>query len=108
VTTIEATCPTCGTVERRAEDFELSVCSHSPSSWYAFLCPECERRVQKPASEKAIELLISEGVAPRYFTIPAEVLETHDGPPLTVDDLIELHELLEREDWYDALVDTGR
>lgn len=108
MTTIEASCPSCGTVERSANDFELSICSHAPASWYAFNCPECEQRIQKPASDKAIELLISEGVKPNYFTMPAEALETHDGPPLTVDDLIELHELLERDDWFDALAEADR
>lgn len=108
MTTIEATCPTCGTVERRPEDFELAVCSDAAASWYAFVCPRCEQRIRKPASEKAIELLISEGVSPTYFTVPAEVFEQHDGPPFTPDDLITLHEMLERPDWFDALVEADR
>ena len=108
MTTIEATCPTCGTVERRAEDFELAICSYGPASWYAFDCPKCGVRIQKPATEKAIELLIAEGVAPRYWTIPAEALEMHDGPPFTIDDLIELHEILERPDWFDVLAEVDR
>lgn len=108
MTTIEATCQTCGTVERRPEDFELAICSHEPASWYAFECPKCGERVQKPASEKAVELLIAEGVKPHFWSMPAEMLEVREGPPLTIDDLIELHELLDRPDWFEVLVEADR
>ncbi|MBI3648651.1 MAG: hypothetical protein HY240_07885 [Actinobacteria bacterium] len=38
--------------------------------------------------------------------VPAEVLESHDGPPLTLDDLIDLHFLLESDGWKRQLAET--
>jgi len=103
MTRIEATCPTCGPVERTPADFELAVCTHIPASYYAFTCPGCEQRIQKAAEERVVELLIAEGVRPSHWELPAEMLEEHDGPPLTMDDLLDMHLLLEREDWLNAL-----
>jgi uncharacterized protein YlaI len=103
MTRIEATCPTCGTVERAPEDFELSVCSFAPASWYAFVCPECTERVQKHADERVVELLIAEGVSPTSWQFPAELLEEHTGAPLTMDDLLDFHLLLASPDWIKSL-----
>jgi len=36
--------------------------------------------------------------------VPAEALEMRQGPPITHDDLLEFHEMLEREDWLDDLL----
>jgi hypothetical protein len=32
------------------------------------------------------------------------VRETHDGPPLTTDDLLDFHLLLEQPDWFENLL----
>lgn len=108
MTRIEATCPTCGTVERAPEDFELGVCANvATASWYAFVCPSCEERIQKHADERVIELLIAEGVTPSQWTLPAELLEAHDGPPLSLDDVLDFHLLLERPDWFSDLLQSA-
>jgi len=103
MTWIEATCPTCGTVECTPAMFELAVCDQKESSYYVFECPECTERVQKHAEARVIELLIAEGVKPRVWSLPAEILETHAGPALTVDDLLDFHIALEQPDWIAAL-----
>ena len=41
MTTIKASCPTCGEVELTPADVSLMVCSHAPLSYYAFCCPTC-------------------------------------------------------------------
>jgi hypothetical protein len=66
----------------------------------------CHRRIQKCADERAIELLIAEGVTPCRWELPAELLEAHDGPPLNLDDLLDLHLLLEDPDWFQVLSRT--
>jgi len=38
MTTIKASCPTCGEVELTPADVSLMVCSHAPLSYYAFDC----------------------------------------------------------------------
>lgn len=107
MTRIEATCPTCGTVERSPEDFHLGVCTYAPASWYSFICPECDQRIQKHADERVVELLIAEGVTPTHWDLPDELLEEHAGPPLTMDDLLDFHLLLARPDWFNSLAGSA-
>lgn len=106
MTWIEATCPECGPVECTAKIFELAVSERPEASWYAFTCPSCNQRVQKHAEERVVELLIAEGVTPTTWTVPAEADEQHEGPPLTLDDLLDLHLVLEEPDWFERLART--
>lgn len=101
-TTIKATCPTCGEVSLESTDIILRI-TQKTSGTYAFICPQCRRSVTKPADDRIIRLLMSAGVEPLADGIPAEVLERHDGPPLTVDDLLDLHEALNRDDVFDRI-----
>jgi len=103
VTTIKATCPGCAEVELTPDDIELRVCTHAPASYYVFRCPLCRSDVQKPADDRVIQLLISGGVRALVWELPGEVLETHDGPALTHDDLLDFHLLLEQSNWFEQL-----
>jgi hypothetical protein len=38
--------------------------------------------------------------------VPAEALELHSGPPITHDDLLEFHELLDGDTWFEEF--SGR
>lgn len=89
MTTIKASCPTCGEVELTPPDVELMVCSHAALSYYAFFCPGCGDTVRKPADDHVVSLLVSGGVPAQGWELPAEALETHDGPALTYDDLLD-------------------
>lgn len=104
MTTIRATCPTCGEVELTPDDIELRVCTHAPASYYRFDCPLCHEEVQKPADDRVVQLLISGGVAATVWELPGEFQEQRDGAPLTMDDLLDFHLLLTREDWFDSLL----
>jgi hypothetical protein len=103
MTTIKATCPGCGEVDLTADDILLRIGATRGVNTYGFSCPNCGIFVEKPADERVIRLLLSGGVMPMLVHVPAEVLEARDGPPLTHDDLLAFHELLEREDWFDQL-----
>jgi hypothetical protein len=103
VTTIKATCPGCGEVELTPEDIELRVCTHAPASYYVFGCPLCHAPIQKPADDRVIQLLISGGVRAMVWELPGEVLETHDGPAFTKDDLLDFHLLLDQPNWFEQL-----
>ena len=97
---VQATCPRCGDVELAPEDLQLRVCSTPAASIYVFTCLRCEQVVVKPASDgRIVTLLQSVGVPTILWNLPAELDEAHDGPPLTVDDLIDFHFALERPDW---------
>jgi hypothetical protein len=97
---VQATCQRCGDVELAPCDLQLRVCSTPDASIYVFTCPRCEQIVVKPASDgRIVTLLQSVGVQTYYWDLPAELDEAKDGPPLTVDDLIDFHFALERPDW---------
>jgi hypothetical protein len=89
MTTIKASCPTCGEVELTPADVSLMVCSHAPLSYYAFSCRGCHQEVRKPADDHVVALLVSGGVPARVWEVPAEVLELKNGPQLSYDDLLD-------------------
>jgi hypothetical protein len=107
MTTIKATCPTCGEVGLTPQDIELRVDEESGSgSYYAFDCPSCLGNVRKPADERVIRLLVSGGVEVQPL-VPEKarrrLSDRFDGPKLTHDDLLDFHVLLQGETWFDAL-----
>ena len=90
MTTIKASCPSCGEVELTPADVQLMVCSHAPLSYYAFTCPGCADEVRKPADDHVVSLLVSGGVPATVWEVPAEALEPRTGPALSYDDLLDL------------------
>lgn len=106
VTTIRANCPTCGDVQLKAIDLVVRVCSDDEQGSYAFRCPACEKAVAKDASRRIVDLLVSSGVRLQVWRRPAELLERHDGAPLTADDLLDFHIMLEDEEgWLGKLTE---
>ena len=89
MTTIKASCPTCGEVELTPADVSLMVCSHAPLSYYAFSCPGCFDEVRKPADDHVVSLLVSGGVPASVWEVPGEALEPKEGPQLSYDDLLD-------------------
>ncbi|HVB27727.1 MAG TPA: hypothetical protein VNE21_07440 [Mycobacteriales bacterium] len=98
MTTIKASCPSCGEVELTSADIALRVCSHAPLSYYAFNCPKCTDEVRKPADDHVVSLLMSGGVRAEVWEVPAEALEPKYGPGLTYDDLLDFVLILSQED----------
>jgi hypothetical protein len=89
MTTIKASCPTCGDVELTAHQVRLVVCSIRSWSYYAFSCASCLEEVRKPAGRDVVALLISGGVVAEPWAVPAEALERHEGPALGYDDVLD-------------------
>ena len=113
MTTIRTTCPQCGEVDMTPEAILLSIRDRSGEGSYRFSCPHCRDTIEKPADRKVAALLLSAGVElaeelaqePQGALFRADVametgcLESRpEGPPLTVDDLISFHFLLQDED----------
>lgn len=93
--TVFASCPGCGQVRLTSRQIEVHICENQPElSVYRFDCPSCRRTVEKPACLHVTQELLSVGARGVVWKIPAEALERHVGPPLTADDLIDLHEQL--------------
>jgi hypothetical protein len=105
MTTIKATCPTCGEVELTADDLTLMVCSQAALSYYAFRCPRCIEEIRKPADDHIISLLISGGVRATNWNVPAEALEEHDGSSISYDELLDFALAVDRTDYLAALAE---
>lgn len=103
---IRASCADCGDVELTTSDVVVRVCSHDDTSTYVFRCPECRRSVVKPAERRIVDLLVASGVDLQTWTLPAEMYEPRPCVPITHDDLIDFHRLLQGQGWFDELLAT--
>ncbi len=101
--TIRASCPECGDIELTTKDMKVRVCAADNSGAYVFRCPECQLAVTKSAEQRIVDLLVSSGVVLEIWRLPAELSEVHEGNPLTHDDLLEFHELLQSDAWFSKL-----
>ena len=102
MTTIKATCPTCGEVGLTPDEVELWIDrADQEGSFYAFNCPACLQVVRKPADPRVIRLLSGGGVVAREVEVPLG--PRFDWPALTPDDLLDFHQLLGGDDWFDDL-----
>jgi hypothetical protein len=89
----------------RADVISLSLEQESGEGVYSFVCPVCEDLVEKPADRKIVSLLRSVGVeiTEREDAQSLEFEERPGGPPITIDDVIDFHFLMSREDWFEQL-----
>jgi len=107
MTTIKASCPSCGDVELTPAQVRLVVCSVKAWSYYAFICTQCMEEVRKPAGRDVVALLISGGVIAEPWSVPAEVLEEHSGPVLCYDDVLDFALCLDTADLVAAAAGAG-
>jgi len=105
--TIRATCADCGDVELTTADVRVRVCLEDNSGSYHFRCPRCQMAVVKQAEPRIVDLLVASGVELSTWSLPAELFEPHTGPRIDHDDLLDFHELLERDDWFADLAGTA-
>ncbi len=98
MTTIKASCPSCGDVELTPRQVRLVVCTMATRSFYSFQCHGCAAEIRKPATDDIVALLRSGGVVAERWVIPAEALESRVGAPLTADDLLDFCLILENAD----------
>jgi hypothetical protein len=106
--TIRATCADCGDVELTTADVRVRVCLEDNSGSYQFRCPHCHMAVVKPAEPRIVDLLAASGVEVCMWRLPAELYEPRFGPRIDHDDLLDFHQLLESDGWFDALVACQR
>ena len=86
-----------------ADDLTVRVCADDERGSYCFRCPDCERAVAKEASRRIVDLLVGSGVRMQVWRLPAELNESHNGPTLQPDDLLDFHLHLQSDDWFDQL-----
>jgi len=102
--TIRATCGDCGDVELTTADVRVRVCLDDNAGSYHFRCPQCEMAVVKPAEPRIVDLLAASGVEVSMWRLPAELREPRFGPRIDHDDLLDFHQLLESDGWFDDLM----
>ena len=84
-----------------AEILVVATPSAATSGSYAYFCRTCERVTVAAVSPKAFAVLVTAGAA-----LPRHEPERRPMPSarrLTVDDLIDFHELLNSPDWFARL-----
>ena len=106
-TVIKASCQDCGDVELRIDDVRVRVCTEAEAGTYVFRCPACQMSVVKPAEPRIVDMLVASGVELVQWALPAELFELHPGEPITHDDLIDFHGLLQQDSWFDSLLAQG-
>ena len=75
MTTIKASCPTCGDVELTATRSDSWCARCEPGRTTPSSCAQCLEEVRKPAGRDVVALLISGGVIAEPWAVPAEALE---------------------------------
>ena len=95
---IRASCPDCGDVELTTRDLIVRVCSDDDSGSYTFRCGICQTLVVKAAERHIVDLLAASGVEVRVWALPAELRERPTGAPITHDDLLDFHVLLQDDE----------
>jgi rRNA maturation protein Nop10 len=104
MTSVEATCPSCGGVCILPDQIVVRVCVDLESSAYTFQCPECGLRAVKPATERIVDLLTSVGASLEVWYLPEELREPRPGgAPISHDDLLDFHLLLQDRGWFGRL-----
>jgi len=106
MTTIRATCTSCGDVELTTADVTVMIHAGEADGSYSFRCPICEDVVVKPTPRHTIDLLVSAGVECSVWSDPHEIVLDPAAPPFTHDDLLEFHSLLADEDRLAAQLHT--
>ena len=104
MTTVRAQCPSCGDVQLQIDDLTVRVCGDEEMpARTASGAPTASRRCTARRAPRIVDLLVSAAPHERWRW-PAELAEPHSGPPLTPDDLLDFHVLLEDDDWFRQLV----
>ncbi len=105
---LRATCPYCAQVTRLAPA-EILLALHAGARTagdYAYTCPQCLRIGVHAADQCAVATLLAAGVRPLQADAPPSRHPEAPpaGPPLTYDDVLSIHALLNTNSWFEHLL----
>ena len=100
-------CPDCFETRVSPDLVTLRHCVDDESWSYRFTCPDCRLPTVSPTGDLAARAAMEAGCPIEIWRLPAELLEPHDGPPLAIADILELHEEMLDPGWVDAFVRSG-
>ena len=103
-----------GATDARLEGIEVSDDAYAATEgahalvilteWDDFRWMDFDKVRGSMAEPRVVELLVTSGVRLVTWSLPAELDEPRSGDPITHDDLLDFHEVLESDDWMDAIV----
>jgi hypothetical protein len=101
-------CDDCGVVRVRVPELKLRCCLDTDVWACCFRCPLCGVATNQVTRDRsALDLLVAIGAQVEYWRLPKEMAEAKVvAPALTLDDLLDFHLLLERDDWRGSLSST--
>lgn len=88
---MRATCAWCGDIVVATTDVQCAIDHGGERALLSFACPGCTRSVLVNTSAPRAAARLLGGAQLVTGTLPLELLEVHTGPPLTWDDLLDLH-----------------
>lgn len=109
----KANCAVCGEVVIRADESSLHLTGPQSSWRCTFSCPVCRRDTLWPVPAGASHLLVAAGAQVTVKAVAVTDCEECEPPTpaagrkLQLDDLIDFHELLSGDAWFDQLVQSG-
>ena len=93
---IQGRCPTCGPLTLLPRDFVCALPADPDSKALTeFHCPVCDGAVFTPVTPQEAKVLMLLGAARSTGPVPLELTEEKAGPPVTVDDVFDVHVALE-------------
>ncbi|HEV7525924.1 MAG TPA: hypothetical protein VGP92_13220 [Acidimicrobiia bacterium] len=107
-TFVRVQCDDCGAVRVAWSELRLRMCADTGEWSYCFRCPGCGLATNQATLDfAAIDLLLAMGTPTQTWQLPDELT----GPrvlaaPLTLDDLLDFHLLLEEPDWFASLASS--
>jgi hypothetical protein len=92
---VRAVCPGCGPLVLPAAEFQCELEASGPKGICELRCPVCSTTVLVPAVASSVEMLWRAGAGHMSGPVPFELLESHAGPPLSWDDVLDFTLALE-------------
>lgn len=93
---VQGRCPTCGPLTLLPRDFVCALPSDPDGKALTeFHCPLCDGIVFNPVAPQEAKLLMLLGGHKAEGPAPLELTEEKSGPPVTLDELLDLHVALE-------------
>ena len=103
-TVIKASCHDCGDVELTVARPRGAGVHPGRAGHLRLPLPPCQMSVVKPAERRMVDLLVASGVAARGVGPPRRAVRAPRRRPISHDDLLDFHRLLQDDGWFDSVV----
>jgi hypothetical protein len=97
---VRAVCPGCGPMVVAAADLCCELEAAGRDGICELRCPVCSTTILVPAVAPAVQTLWRVGAGHMSGIVPFELLESHAGPPLSWDDVLDFKLALENRTWF--------